>query len=272
MRQTIVDARIRASGQDPATITALTNVRARESKAVTLSGDVESGAAETANIMLPFGFMILLWIATFTGGQYLLTTTIEEKASRVIEVLLSAVSPVQLMTGKIIGQMCVGLMILGIYASIGVGALVNFQMLSFVDLGNLGYLAVFFFIAFFLLAAMMAAIGSAVNEMREAQSLMGPIMIVMMVPMILWLPITRDPNGTLATVLSLVPPISPFAMILRIAASEPVPFWQVALSIVIGIAAVFFTVRLAAKVFRVGVLMYGKPPNFRTLIRWVRMA
>ncbi|MFG0253023.1 MAG: ABC transporter permease [Phycisphaerales bacterium JB038] len=268
----IVDVRVRETGQDPDELRRLLAAGAMEAKTVTGSGEVSSNAGEALAMMLPLGFMMLLWISTFTGGQYLLTTTIEEKSSRVIEVLLSALSPVQLMTGKIIGQMAVGLMIMMIYASLGIGAMVTFALMDFLEISDLLFLTVFFFIAFFFVASMMAAIGSAVNDMREAQSLMTPVMLVLIIPMMLWMPIARDPNSTFSVVLSLVPPISPFAMMVRLAATEPVPFWQIAVSIVLGVVAVYLTIRGAAKIFRIGVLMYGKPPNFLTLLKWIRMA
>ncbi|MCK4872259.1 MAG: ABC transporter permease [Phycisphaerales bacterium] len=272
VHHSIVDLRIRATGQDPDEVREMVTASARQAKTVTASGEVSSTADEVLSLLLPMGFMMLLWVSAFTGGQYLLTTTIEEKSSRVIEVLLSAVSPVQLMTGKIIGQMGVGLLILMIYSGLSIAALITFSLMGFIEPVDLAYLAIFFFIAFFFIASMMAAIGSAVNDMREAQSLMTPVMLVMIIPMLLWMPIARDPNSTFAVVLSIVPPISPFAMVVRLASSEPVPFWQIAISIVVGVVSVYIMVRLAAKVFRIGVLMYGKPPNFVTLLRWVKQA
>jgi ABC-2 type transport system permease protein len=137
---------------------------------------------------------------------------------------------------------------------------------------NLVYLAVYFLIAFFMIASLMASIGSAVNDLREAQSLLGPVIIVLMIPMMLWLPILRNPNSVFAQVVSFVPPISPFVMVLRLAGSEPIPVWQIPASMVAGVLYSIGAAWGAAKVFRIGVLMYGKPPNLRTLIKWVRMA
>lgn len=268
----IVDVRVKNAGQEPDNLRKLLEAGAMEAKTVTDAGEVSSDASEALTILLPMGFMMLLWVSTFTGGQYLLTTTIEEKSSRVIEVLLSALSPVQLMTGKIIGQMAVGLLILGIYSALGIGAMITFALMGFVEIVDLFYLTIFFFIAFFLIASLMAAIGSAVNDMREAQSLMTPVMLILIIPMMLWMPIARDPNSTFSMVLSIVPPISPFAMMVRLASTEPVPFWQIALAIVLGVIAVYLTIRGAAKIFRIGVLMYGKPPNFLTLLKWIKMA
>jgi ABC-2 type transport system permease protein len=206
------------------------------------------------------------------GGQYLLTTTIEEKSNRVIEVLLSAVSPLQLMVGKILGQMAVGIVMLVAYAGVGIAGLVLASLTHLIDPINLVYLAVYFLIAFFLIATMMASIGSAVNDLREAQALLGPVMIVLIIPMMLWLPILRNPNSVFAQVVSFVPPISPFVMVLRLSGSEPIPFWQVPATIIAGVIYAMIAAWGAAKIFRIGVLMYGKPPNLATLIKWVRMA
>ncbi|MCP3963046.1 MAG: ABC transporter permease [bacterium] len=269
-REVIVESRIEGQGLDPEEISALTRVGRVRSTTVTEEGERETN--EILNMLLPAGFMVLLLVSVMTGGQYLLTTTIEEKSSRVVEVLLSAVSPMELMTGKIIGQLCVGLLLLVLYAGMGFSALVSFSLLGLIDPWLIVYLLIFYFIAYFVVASMMAAIGAAVNEMREAQTMMTPVMLVIMIPWILWLPISRDPNSLFATITSLVPPINSFVMLLRMTSTTPPPLWQVWLSIAIGVASVYAAVWFAAKVFRVGLLMHGKPPNLATLWRWVRAA
>ena len=266
----VVDARIKAGGFDPAFIRSLTERPRPQVRTVTAQGDQKID--EAAKILIPAAFMFLLWISTFTCGQYLLTSTIEEKSSRVMEVILSAVSPMQLLTGKILGQMCVGLVILVVYCGLGMAGLVVASMMSVIDPINLVYLAVYFVIAFFIIASLMAAVGSAVSDVREAQSLLGPVMIILIIPMMLWLPILRNPNSTFAQVCSFIPPISPFVMVLRLSGSEPVPFWQVIATVLLGGVTILTCLWAAGKVFRVGVLMYGKPPDLRTLIRWIRMA
>ena len=266
----IVDARIESSGMQVDRIRAITKRPEAVAKAVTKEG--ERTTNDAAKMLIPGAFMFLLWISVFTSGQYLLTSTIEEKSSRVMEVLLSAVSPLQLMSGKILGQMCVGMVILIAYAGVGIGGLVFASMMHLLDPINLLYLAIYFMIAFALIASLMAAVGSAVSDIREAQSLMAPVMMVLIIPMMLWFPILRNPNSAFATVCAFLPPISPFIMVLRLAGSEKIPAWQIPVSIVIGIISVYIALWAAAKIFRIGVLMYGKPPNFKTLVKWVRMA
>jgi ABC-type Na+ efflux pump permease subunit len=206
------------------------------------------------------------------AGQQLMTSTIEEKSSRVVELLLAAVSPTELMAGKILGQLAVAMLMFGLYGGVGLAALASFAALGMIDPWMLLYLPIFFLIAFVMIAALMAAIGAAVNELREAQTLLMPVVLALMLPMMLWLPISRDPNGAFATALSFIPPTSPLVMVLRMTSSTPPPTWQVWLSIAIGIAAMFAAVWFAGRVFRVGLLMHGKPPDFRTLVRWVRQA
>jgi ABC-2 type transport system permease protein len=270
MWNAIVDARVSNAGMDRDYIDALTRVGRVASKTVTAEGEKETN--EVLNALLPMAFIGLLFASVMTGGQSLMTTMVEEKSSRVVEVLLSAVSPMQMMTGKIIGQMFVGFLVLLVYSGMGIAALISFAVLGIVDLSLLFYLFIFYLIAYFVIASLLAAIGAAVNEMREAQSLMGPVMIILMIPWILWMPISRNPNSTFAVVTSFLPPINPFVMLTRLTSSSPPPMWQVWLSIAIGVASIYVAIWFAAKVFRVGVLMYGKPPNFATLIKWVRMA
>jgi len=270
LEEAIIEARIRGSGMNRAEIEAMMTVNRPKSLTVTAEG--ERTTNEVLNMMLPAAFMILLLISTMTSSQALLMTTIEEKSSRVVEVLLSAVSPLELMTGKILGQMAVGFIVLMLYSGLGIAALVSFAMIGLVDPVLLVFLFIFFVIANFTVSSSMAAIGSAVNEIREAQGLVTPVMLVMMVPWLLWMPISREPNSTLALTLSFIPGIGNFVMLLRMASNSPPPAWQVALSIVICAAGAVAAVWAASKIFRIGLLMFGKPPTFRTLIRWIRMS
>lgn len=114
--------------------------------------------------------------------------------------------------------------------------------------------------------------GPNTHERRQAQSLMMPIIMLLIIPYMLGFPISRDPNSTFSTVISFLPPINGFAMLLRMASSAPPPWWQVWLSIAIGVASVFAAVCFTSKIFRIGLLMYGKAPDFATLIRWARAA
>jgi ABC-2 type transport system permease protein len=268
----IVKARVERAGSDWKSLDALLSVPGTSVRR--LSGDgAESEENVVAKTLLPMGFMLLIWVATFTSGNYLLTTTIEEKSSKVMEVILSAVSPMQLLTGKIVGFAAVSVLMVGMYGALGVAGLAFASMDDLVSPGLLVLMAVYFVMAYAFVAIMMASVGSAVNDLREAQSLVTPAMLVLTVPLMLWLPISEQPNGWLATVASFVPPAIPYVMVLRVAASsEPIAAWQVAASVVWGFAWVFAFLWCGAKIFRVGVLMQGKPPSPRELLRWIRIA
>ena len=270
LKESIVAARLQLAGVDAGAIKGLTEVKRAKSKTVTAEG--ERTTNETLNALLPAAFMALILISVLTSGQYLLTSTVEEKSTRVVEVLLSALSPMELMTGKILGQMGVGLLVLILYAGLGVIALISFATVGLLDPMMIVFLFIFYLLAYFTIAALMAAIGSAVNEMREAQALMTPVMIFLMIPWMLWLPITREPNSALSLALSFIPPISNFVMLLRMTSAAPPPMWQAAVAIVIGMVGVYASIWFASKVFRVGLLAFGKPPDFKTLVKWARMA
>jgi ABC-2 type transport system permease protein len=168
--------------------------------------------------------------------------------------------------------LAVSLLVLTVYAGLGVLALLSLALVGLLDPWLVLYLLVFFLITYALFGSVFAAAGAAVNDMKEAQALMGPVMLLLMGPWVLALPISRNPDSTLAVVMSFVPPVNTFAMMLRLASSNPPPVWQTILSIAIGIAAAIAAIWFAAKVFRIGLLMHGKAPNMRTLVRWVRAA
>jgi ABC-type Na+ efflux pump permease subunit len=268
--EALVRARVAATGQDYAQLRGLM----RDGKVATARVSPEGIASPEQTelrMLVPLGFMMLLWIAIFTSANYLLTTTIEEKSSRVIEVLLSAVSPMELLLGKLLGQAGVSLVMLLMYGVAGLGGLSALAMLDTVPLSHVLWFLLWFPIAYFMVAAIMAGVGSAVSDLREAQSLVGPAMLALMVPLILWMPIVEYPNGGLAVAFSFIPPASPFVMVLRLtAANEPIPVWQSILALVVASGSVAALVWAGARIFRVGVLMQGKTPTPRELLRWIR--
>jgi ABC-2 type transport system permease protein len=264
----VVRARAELAGRDIDDVRAM--MRTPEVTTRRLTDIGEAAAGVEVQRVLPIVFMILLWISAFASGNYLLTTTIEEKSNKVMEVLLSAIGPLQLMTGKIIGQAIVGFVTMAVYAALGVVALFYFAMADLIEVRHIVYLTVYFFMAYFMVAAMMAGIGSAVSDLQEAHALVTPAMLVLFVPMILFVPVSQSPNGILAVVTSFIPVFTPFVMIIRVTASEPIPGWHIPASMVVGGIGVVAMIWLCARIFRVGVLMYGKPPSPLELIKWLR--
>jgi ABC-2 type transport system permease protein len=270
LRQAIVDLRLRAGQFDREAIQATMRVVDPPSTIVAAGGEQESRRGFQA--ALPFILGVLLFMGVMIGGQTLMTSTIEEKSSRVVEVLLAAVSPMELMMGKLLGQLAVGLLVMSIYVGLGIFALFQFAMSGLLDPMLVVYLVVFFLVTYLVFGALMMAIGAAVNQMNEAQSLLGPVMILLIVPYVLAPIIGQAPNSTFSIAVSFIPPINTFAMMSRLASTTPPPAWQVWLTVGIGAATAMATVWFAAKVFKIGLLMHGKPPNIATLIRWARLA
>lgn len=227
----------------------------------------------------PVVFVYLLWISVLINTQMLLTNTIEEKSNKLIEVLLSSISPLALMGGKILGIALTGLTIIGSWLLMAIAFFVFLPQLLGIELPFdvtsvaidpwfLGSFFVYFLLGYLLYAAILVGLGSVCNNLKEAQNLMLPVQLVQMLPILLMVPIGRDPNGTLAQVLSYVPPLTPFVMMNR-AAGPPSAMEYVTttlLLIVSVIAALWF----AAKIFRIGILLTGKPPSFLQIMRWLR--
>jgi ABC-2 type transport system permease protein len=270
LRRALVTSRLRASGIDQGTV-ALT-MRVARPTAVIVAASGEQLARRGLSRMLPFISGLLLFISVITGGQLLMTSTVEEKSSRVVEVLLAAVSPLELMAGKLLAQLAVGLLILAMYVGVGVLTLSQFSILSVLDPMLVFYLIVFYLLAYLVYGGLMLAIGGAVNQIADAQSMMGPVMLLLMIPYLLTQFIGTAPNAPLSIALSFIPPVNTFAMLARLASGTPPPVWQVCLSVMAGLAAAAAAVWFAAKIFRIGLLMQGKPPNLATLVRWARKA
>jgi ABC-2 type transport system permease protein len=268
LREAIVNVRIQARSIDKATIDAVMNIP--NAPSVTVTQNEQRQTVKGFNILLPAVFGFLLFMGTMGGGGQLLNSTVEEKSSRVVEVLLSAVSPMELMAGKLLGQLGISLVGMGLYIVLGIALLSGFALLGLLNLSLIFYLIIFFLITYLVMGSLMMSIGAAVNDAKEAQGLMMPLMMVFMIPWILWMPISRDPGSALSVTMSFLPPVNTFAMLLRMTSNAPPPLWQVWLSIAIGIGSAYCAVWFAAKVFRIGLLMFGKAPNFATLIRWVR--
>jgi ABC-2 type transport system permease protein len=265
----IVAARAEAAGVDLEHTRKVLAEPAVVATTITRAGG-EAKDSELTRIFVPMAFMLLVWMASWITGNFLLTSTIEEKSSRVIEVLLSAVSPLELLSGKILGQCCVGFVMIAIYGGGGVGTAVQLGYAHHVPPEKLAFLLLYFVMAYLMVASTMAAVGSAVNELREAQALLGPVTLVFMIPLLAWFFISDNPNSTFATAISFVPPMTPFAMILRVTGVESIPTWQLAATTVVGFAGVLGMVWAAAKIFRIGILSAGKAPTPAELLRWLR--
>jgi len=243
-----------------------------EPDSVVVSAAGERSGSRGVARFLPFACGILIFIGVMMGGGGLMTSTVEEKSNRVIEVLLAAVSPLELMYGKLLGQLGLGLTLTAVYLLMSVYTLAQFSLVGLLDPMLIVYVFAFYIVTFLVFGSLMLTIGSAVNQMAEAQSFMGPITILLVAGYSLTPVIGAAPNSSFSVAMSFIPPVNTFAMIARVASSAPPPSWQVWATLFISCITAALVVWFAAKVFKVALLMHGKPPSLGTLIKWARMA
>ena len=265
----------------------------------------EGEAADAAFLYSAVGYVMgfVIYIAVLIYGSIVMRGVIEEKANRIVEVIASSAKPFELMMGKVLGIGAVGLTQFVLWAALlGAALAAAVPLLSaFVDAPAMAdvaaqaaaqeevmelaglrdlrlppvslfvYFVLFFLGGYLLYASLFAAVGSAVESESDAQSLQAPIMIPVILPAVFLPFIADNPDAPLSVVLSLVPLFSPILMPVR-AAATAVPFWQMAASLLLLAAGFVATIWVAARIYRVGILMYGKKASFRDLARWVRTA
>ena len=217
---------------------------------------------------LPYLIGILLLISIFTSSGYLLQSVAEEKESRIIEILLSSVTPMEMLTGKIVGLGSVGLLQIAIWLSVGFAGLIYVFALSinpFLLILSLAY----FVLGFLLFASMMGAVGAISGSMRESQQLIPIFTFPAIAPIFFMQVLITEPDGTLSMFFSMFPLTSPVAMLIRMGVSD-VPLYQIAISLFILIVSVYFVIIASARLFRVGLLMYGKRPAIGEIIRYMK--
>jgi len=239
---------------------------------VSASGEREDRGG---SFFLSMILMMILYTTVAMWGAALMNGVIEEKANRVVEVVVSSVSPTRLFAGKLLGVGAAGLTQFLVWAGFMAG-LALFGGAAF--LGGqipevsplvLVLFVVYFLLGYFLYGALYAAVGAAVNSQQEAQSLVFPVMLPLIAGVMLFPAVLNSPDSVLSTTLSLIPFWTPILMFLRVSALTP-PTWQIVLSIVLTLATILVLNWAAARVYRVGILMYGKRPTFPEILRWVR--
>lgn len=295
INQTVREARIRQTGA-PDEVLALLNARV-PLRSVVLTEDGE--AADTSLINAGIGYLMgfLIYIAVFVYGAMVLRGVVEEKANRIVEVIVSSAKPFELMLGKVLGIGLAGLTQFAAWTLLLVAALSVLGPAAMMAMGPdvpagadpeaaamaadlafqlphwslFVYFLVFFLGGYLLYASLFAAVGSAVENEADAQSLQVPIMIPVILPA-LFLPFIADnPEAPLSIGLSLVPLFSPILMPVRLAGGT-VAAWEIVASIGLLVLAFLGAIWLAARIYRVGILMYGKKGSFADMARWVRQA
>ena len=270
----ITRKRFEGAGVDQGLVEKLTkpvNVRQLGLAEVDQSGQVIK-AKETnrmATFMIPFASMMMMFMLVMSSAPALLNSVLEEKMQKIAEVLVSSVTPFELMAGKLIGTVFVSLTLSVLY--LGGAALIMTQMAltGYVNPALLLWFIVFQLLGLLIFGAIFIAIGSACSEIRDAQSLMSPAMMMIVLPMFCLVPVLESPSSTFSRAISLFPPATPMLMTLRIASKPGPPLWEILLGVVLCSAFTIFCLWAAAKVFRIGILSQGQAPTIGKMIKWV---
>jgi len=238
----------------------------------------KQGSSGAVVFLTAFAMVMLLYSVVLIYGLAVMRSVIEEKSTRILEVLLSSVTAKELLAGKILGVGAVGLtqiLVWVIFALVfstpGLIAAKSFLGEVHISTGAMIAFAVFFLLGYLLYSAMYAAIGAMVNTDQEAQQMQWPAMLPLVLGIVLMNVVIQHPSSTLALWLSMVPFFAPILMLLRILI-EPPPLWQIGLCIALVLATIYGLLGVASRIYRVGILMYGKRPTLPELRRWLKYA
>ena len=242
-----------------------------------VSGRKLTGESGVQSFMTGFGMAILLFVAILLYGVNVMSSVLEEKTTKIVEVLISSLQPFELMLGKVVGVGAVGIVQLtvwlvsakllsGVRTSAGVPGGFQFPQ---IPTTTLVIFVLYFLLGYFLYAAIYAAVGAMSSTEAEARQAQVPVQLLLMIPYVSFFGILNDPNSSLAVWMTLIPFWSPIATPVRWGAS-PIPVVELVASLVILLVTVIVVTWLASRIYRVGILMTGKRPNIKELIRWVR--
>jgi ABC-2 type transport system permease protein len=267
--------RLREAGVDPARMEELT--KRVELNALQVPGTGTSGGG-VAGLIFAVVLFFLLYMSILMWGQQVMTGVLEEKGTRVIEVLISAITPFELMMGKLLGICFVGMTQLAIWLGTvlvltapGIVATLAFLpagvTMPTLTIGMTLNLAFLFILGFFAYATFYAAIGASFNNLQEAQQVASIAVVFIVAPVMVINQIINDPSSTMAVAMSLFPLFTPLIMPLRIAIEMP-PAWQLALAYALTLSFVIGMIWICSRIYRVGILMYGKKPTLQEIWRW----
>lgn len=249
--------------------------------AVQLTRGGEEKRGGEMNFLVGFLFVLLLLMPSILYGTEVMRGIVQEKTDRVVEVLISSLTPMQLLSGKILGLALVGLTqlavwltmggILGGYAAGITAVATDINIMQFLRPAIFFYFIIFFLLGYLIYVCFYAIAGAVCNSEKEAQQFAAPVIVILMIPWFLMMPIIMNPDSSLSVGLSLFPLFAPITMFARVLVSEPAG-WQIALSILLSIGTIYVLLWITAKIFRVGILSYGKRPTIPELWRWLKVA
>jgi ABC-2 type transport system permease protein len=273
----VVSHRLAKEGMEYERVIRLTQRIELDEKKLTKGGVLENEEL-IGEFVLVVVFVMILYMTLLSWGISVQRSIIEEKGSRVIEVMLSSVEPRDLFLGKIIGLGSLGLTQIAIWSLMLLAvtfssSLAAAQYASYVRIAPIDiiYFVVFFVLGYLLYSSIFSIIGAVCSTEQDAQQLQSFVVFPMVIPIMLMFLVIQNPNSTVAVVLSMIPLFTPMLMLARVVISEP-SFWQVGLSILLLVVSIYGAIVFSARVFRVGILMYGKRPGLKEIFRWFRYA
>lgn len=239
------------------------------------SADEQTGKVKKAQrvgeleaLGVPYIMLMLMFMMLMMGAMPLLNTVMEEKLQRISEVLLGSVKPFEFMMGKVLGGVCVSLTGAAVYVIVGVIGVTYAGKGKYIPYEGLPWFFVYMILAIVMVGAMFAALGASCNDSKDAQSLAFPAMMPVLIPMFIAMPVLREPNAAFATWTSLFPLFTPMLMMIRLSVPQSIPVWQPWVGLVGMILFTLISVWVGARIFRVGILMQGKPPRLSEIVRW----
>jgi ABC-type Na+ efflux pump permease subunit len=235
------------------------------------TGEIQDAPAsnQEAHLFVPIALVLMMFMMIMIGCTPLVASVLEEKTQRIAEVLLGSVHPFQLMMGKLVGMATVSLTMSSVYLG---GGYYLANRYGFADLFTpqiLAWFLVYLVLTVIMYGSIFIAVGAACTSTNETQTLLMPLIMIAVLPMMVIVPIVQEPNSSFATLMSFFPPSTPMVMIARQAVPPGIPWWQPLCGVLAVLAATTACVYAAGRIFRVGLLMVGKGARFGDLLKWV---
>lgn len=270
----VVERRLTLVGIDPSMVKSLSSRPTVVSERLTSGGHGERQDLATV-ILTTIAFVLLLYMTVLLYGQMIGRSVVTEKSSKTVEIMLSSVSPSELLFGKILGKGLAGLLQYAIWIAIAllltrlIGPAAGLSLPSGLTPANLLFLVLFFVLAFFLYASIFAALGAGAQDDQHLGQLAWPFVIFLILPLVMISVFVTSPDAPITQLFSLFPLTAPIVMFIRILVAPPAG-WEVLLCVGILLLSIAGTVLLAARIFRVGILLTGKRATLPEMLRWVK--
>ena len=223
---------------------------------------------EIFSLILPMVAVMMLFFGVQWATPVLLNSVIEEKMQRIVEVILSSVSPMQLLTGKLLAGASIGMTFAVVYSATGVIGLYHFERGDYLAVTFLPYFYVFLLISLLTFGALLAGVSSVCQDLKDSQNMAGAVIMLLVIPMLLSFALINAPESALSQTLSFIPPLSPMLMTMRLAVPPGPEWWEPVLAVAINLVFAVVVVFASARIFRIGILAQGKTPTWREILRW----